>query len=98
MSECRYTGSFCGDTSCPVHGQPWEPQLLPDVQIPSGWEVIESPGVGIAFRRAGSGYRYVTLEIIRELVATVGLQVVPRSGDQIAPDAAEPAEKQPDSR
>lgn len=54
-----------------------EPKLLPDVEIPSGWEVIESPGVGVAFRRAGSGYRHITLEVMRDLAATVGLALVP---------------------
>lgn len=44
--------------------------------MPSGWEVIESPGVGVAFRRAGSGYRYITLDVIEALLATQGLHIV----------------------
>lgn len=52
------------------------PLLRDDVPIPSGWEVIEMPGGGVAFRRAGSGYRYVTLDIIESLLATCGRHVV----------------------
>ena len=52
------------------------PLLRDDVEIPSGWEVIEMPDRGIAFRRAGSGYRYVTLDTIESLLATCGLHIV----------------------
>lgn len=34
------------------------------------------PGAPVAFRRNGPGYRFVTLEVIRQLLSTQGLAVV----------------------
>ena len=131
MSECRSTESFCGDTGCPVHGQP-EPQpvmLCPAclLDVPLSKAATESIAAELRVRglhvvtaeeratldafwaipdgtlrlalRAVGADNWVSLpESIRLALRAEQARRVPRIGDQIAPDTAEPAEKQPDSR
>jgi hypothetical protein len=45
--------------------------------MPEGWDAVCAvPGAPVAFRRNGPGYRFVTLEVMRQLLATQGLHIV----------------------
>ncbi len=46
-------------------------------EMPEGWTAVCAvAGAPVAFRRNGPGYRFVTLKVIRQLLATQGLRIV----------------------
>jgi hypothetical protein len=50
---------------------------LPEPQMPDGWEAFPSALGQPVFRRSDNGYRFITLEVMRKLLATQGLAIVP---------------------
>ncbi len=53
-------------------------------EMPEGWTAVCAvAGAPVAFRRNGPGYRFVTLKVIRQLLATQGLRIIDESSAKV---------------
>lgn len=69
----------------PVAPPPASPEPMPE-----WWTAVCAvPGAPVAFRRNGTGYRFVTLEVIRQLLATQGLHIVDEASAKVLEAMAE---------
>jgi hypothetical protein len=85
-APCNYSESFCGDTSCPVHGVP-EPEEREWFCPECGVRDASNHGIDLDGACTGCGSGCCRMSQLRELLAEAGyvVEAAPKAAGELLP-------------